>query len=216
MGKGLIQPEWHRELETEIRNYNRTKLIYEVTKHPYELPDVHHREAARELLERSIRAVRENNWNNLDEALKDGFIPNQSDGSHFHNIANIQDGKTLVPGQPEYLIFNTNADGQNVLAGFMYLVNTRSKSGPQIGGPLTQWHYHVFAKDYCFEQGNILLADVTQKENCPNGTLLDTTTEMLHVWFVDHPDGRFGTRMDLPAESYKSFLYEKRGTGEEK
>ena len=42
------------------------------------------------------------------------------------------------------------AEGQK-LAGFMFQTNERYDRGPQLGGPLTVWHYHVFNRLRCVD-----------------------------------------------------------------
>ncbi|MGE4615940.1 MAG: hypothetical protein AAEJ43_02830 [Gammaproteobacteria bacterium] len=39
---------------------------------------------------------------------------------------------------------------------------------------------------------------------CAHGFPNHRTPEMLHVWLLDHPQGRFATRMELPPETLKA------------
>ena len=75
--------------------------------------------------------------------------------------------------------------------------------GPQIGGPLTQWHQH---SNICFDDATgIAVAFVHQggdfdsrdkSGSCPRGSTNKTTPLMLHVWLIDNPEGPFASTMD--------------------
>lgn len=205
IGKGFAVPEWHREISDEIRSYGRDELIYEFTRHPYELPNAHQREVARELYRRSLRSARKHGWFDYKNALEDGFVPNTRTGSHLHNENHIRNGKPLVPSQPEYLVYNRNEEDEITLSGFMYLMTPPSEHGPDLAGSLANWHFHVYEDGRCFKDGLILLPDVNRKDKCSEGEWLQRSPEMLHVWFVDHPDGTFATRMNVPEDVYGNY-----------
>ena len=71
--------------------------------------------------------------------------------------------------------------------------------GQQIGGPLTVWHYHLWSGPTCIVKGRIGMGRA-KKGKCKEGEPSQKSPEMLHVWFVDHPDGRFASGMSLPEE----------------
>ena len=93
-----------------------------------------------------------------------------------------------------------NGKKGKVLTGFMYLVSQRRDAGPQVGGPLTIWHYHVWSKPHCMREGLISEGVIGPKGGCAAGIPMNRSPEMLHVWFVDHPKGPFATQMNLPRE----------------
>ena len=77
------------------------------------------------------------------------------------------------------------------------------QEGLQIGGPLTRWHYHLWATPSCILKGRV---SVGRPENgkCVEGEPSQKSPEMLHVWLVDHPDGRFASKMSLPRSLIQS------------
>lgn len=199
LGKGLTKREWHFKREEEIRTYGLSALIYEVTRFPYQLPTFFQREAAEALYTQSIQAVQSRQWTKLKQGLSSGYTPNFKGGSHYHNVDFILSKKTLVPLRPEYLLYNTTPEERKELNGFMFLMSSVDATGPQIGGPLTIWHYHKYREKRCYQARAIIFP---KAKSCKNGTWLKESPEMIHVWFIDHPSGHFGTRMRLPPKMY--------------
>ena len=153
-------------------------------------PSSEQQQKADELYEQSLKTVKENGWFNFENAVKDGYIQLVEDELHYWNLNYTFDGETLNPQKPEMIIYYDTEKGKR-LAGFMYTASTATEYGPQPGGPLTVWHYHTAEGDLCFKDGLI------QKE-CPNKLEnLYQSPEMLHVWFIDHRNGTFGSSMDL-------------------
>ena len=80
----------------------------------------------------------------------------------------------------------------------MYLVEDHFARGPQVGGPSTVWHYHIFPMVRCFHEG-VPKAFPQTDGTCHKGIPTNRSPEMLHVWFVDRPEGVFATPMALSA-----------------
>lgn len=93
-----------------------------------------------------------------------GWIPSM--GTHWVNMARMEDGFDLL--QPDHLLFSP-IDGVPRLVGAAYaFVGARDAAIPQgFAGTLDRWHDH----DWLVPR--------------------DQTVHMLHVWFVDSPDGPF-------------------------
>ena len=53
--------------------------------------------------------------------------------------------------KPEFLMYYDTPQGKG-LAGLMFYMDTPAGWGEQIGGPLTIWHYHVWAPIQCMER----------------------------------------------------------------
>ena len=88
-------------------------------------------------------------------------------------------------------------NGEYALAGFMFFVRKHGDSGPQIGGPLTIWHSHLFATNRCYE-GGLWGVGFANDGVCEIGEGHARSAEMMHVWLIDHPRGPFATGMMLP------------------
>jgi hypothetical protein len=111
--------------------------------------------------------------------------PGEAD-THYLNAAHALDGAVLDPDRPESLVYISAPSGQQFLVGAMYLNDDPSTDPPRPGGCTTAWHDHP---GVCLGSGQIA---VPTSDVCPGGTRLGDTTDMLHVWLLDLPTGRFG------------------------
>jgi hypothetical protein len=136
-------------------------------------------------------------WPDLDAAVADGFEEYAHLGpSHLVSIEHVEDGRTLDPTRPEFLL----VDHDGVVWGAMFLAADNDARGPQVGGPLTLWHYHRYPTEVCWRSGGLLPAvdPFSDQSECPEGALFsDRSPEMLHVWVLDHPDGPFSSNMGV-------------------
>jgi hypothetical protein len=109
-------------------------------------------------------------------AVREGFV--QVDDVHWVNPAAVTDTLVLDPHHPEALMY---APSTKKLLGVMYLADGR-EHGPQVGGPETTWHYHLFGARVCMIHGGfpVELADATGA--CESGRPEVRSPEMLHVW----------------------------------
>lgn len=174
-------------------------VIYEVTRYPGAEPTPAQRSAADELAERSLESARRHAWFEFLSGLADGYRLAVGDDTHYANEEYILDDRILDPDRPEFLMYYETEQGKK-LTGFMYYARKLREEGPQIGGPLTIWHYHVWTRAHCLRQGLVATGVVDARGRCAAGRATHRSPEMLHVWFVDHPDGPFGTPMRLPTE----------------
>ena len=172
-------------------------VIYEVTQNPYDEPTPEQREAAERLVEQSIEAARRNGWFRFEQALEDGYEPMVDDRAHYAHREYVTDGRVLDPERPEFLMFYDTRNGKK-LVGAMYLMSDLYAHGPQIGGPATVWHYHLWSHERCLWEGLLALGPVDDQGECAEGVPSARSAEMIHVWFVDHPGGPFTTNMALP------------------
>ena len=180
-----------------------TEVIWEVSLYsPGTEPTTKEREAAKKLVERSYQSAARNRWFDFDKARADGFV--LSSQSHYVNEEYVFDDVILDPERPEFLMYFDTPEGKK-FTGYMFLVNEPLARGPQIAGPLTLWHYHIFSDDLCFEKGLIIVA---QPENgkCARGVRQRRSPEMLHVWLIDHPAGEFSSQMIFPTDKLRSAL----------
>jgi hypothetical protein len=88
------------------------------------------------------------------------------------------------------------------LVGFMYFVRSLEEQGPQFAGPLSVWHYHNSPEPGCIYQMQMFAS-----KQGPDGYYCEKrelakyqSPEMIHVWFVDHPEGPLATTMRLAPE----------------
>lgn len=172
-------------------------FIYEVTRHAGTEPTEKDFEAAWSLYNQSFEAAEENGWFDFENATEDGFI--QLNSIHWAKPENLFNSENLEPGSPESLVYYKDGDTRK-LAGVMFYTDSLSTEGEQVGGPLTLWHYHPHwdaEKALCFRKKMSQRLNIKER-SCPeNSTQGYRTPEMMHVWFIRHPEGQFASRMTL-------------------
>jgi hypothetical protein len=153
-------------------------------------------QASKDMIERCFEAARRHGWYDFENGLADGYHLLHDDVYHFTNDEYMLDDITLDPDRPENLMYYEVPSGERVLAGFMFNAKNRTAWGPQFGGPHTVWHYHVWKTAQCVIQDMIGVAWSVDGV-CEEGVKMHRSSEMMHVWLVDHREGPFATTMRL-------------------
>ena len=180
--------------EPETTNYWDLELgMYELTQYPNQPPTEAHLNAANKLVSDSIDVAIRNGWFDKEKGLADGYESMFGDPVHFVNVDYVFDGETLNPEKPEVLMYYDTPEGV-FLMGTMFLAI--GERGPQIAGPLSKWHYHI-DRGMCYERGVLPIGRVQDDGSCVEGFHNIRSPEMLHVWFFDHTEGMFATKMGL-------------------
>jgi uncharacterized membrane protein len=117
--------------------------------------------------------------------------------THFPNLQNMFDNAILDPERPEWLIYHDSPEGKTLM-GFMFFTRELAEVGPTPAGPLAQWHYHPYETPRCAIKGLWTVARPDEDGTCAEGIPVDRTPEMFHVWFIDHPLGRFSDMSIVP------------------
>ncbi len=197
---------WRLESEIPKPQKKPKMVIWEVTQYPPGAqPTPEQREAAKQLIERSERAAVEQDWENFDHAHAEGFRMLPGDRRHYYNREYILDDRILDPERPEFLMYYDAPEGKR-LVGYMFYARTLTERGPQIGGPLTVWHYHVWSHAACLVRG-VAPGGLFRDGPCPEGLVRTRRSpEMLHVWLIDRPNGPFSTSMFLPPAEVQQLL----------
>jgi hypothetical protein len=191
---------WVPEAGADLRPHPTDMLMWEVTRTPTVTePTAEELTRADDLVARSRESAERHGWLSFEHAVRDGYELIFADHQHYVNREYLLDDHVLDPDRPEFVMYYETPRGPK-LAGFMYMVDQPAARGPQIGGPLTVWHYHVWPQPVClFEQRYpIGLPDASGK--CATGATGEKSPEMMHVWFVEHPEGPFSTAMNLSPE----------------
>ena len=212
----MTPPEGNWILESEVPPEPPKALldiIWEFSLYPPgSEPTAQQRQAAEDLVERSYESAERNGWFDEANGRADGYAPMYDSLTHFVNEEYVLDGAALDPERPEFLMYYSTPMGTK-LVGYMFLANEPLARGPQTGGPLTVWHHHVFSRDYCFLRGLIPVGEPENGE-CARGIALQRSPEMIHVWLLDHPAGRFASQMSIDRDALMSALerrHEERG-----
>jgi hypothetical protein len=199
------------KLETEFNlapQKSPSMVIYEIDRFHGVDPTADQRRAAAKLVESSFEAAKKRGWYDIEQGAADGYRRLYGDRIHYANEEYIMDDRVLDPERPEYLMYYKTRTGKK-LAGFMFLVRSPREEGVQIGGTLTQWHYHVWSQPICLKNG-MMAVGMPTKDGCSAGEPSHRSPEMIHVWLVDHPRGPFASQMSMK-ESVIRDLFEKRG-----
>lgn len=157
--------------------------------------------AATALYEKTLKSTQNKGLFDFSKSLADGYIDDPAtDSVHYTNYNYIFDGDFLNPEEPEYLMFYKTTKGY-LLAGVMFIQDDLNVHGEQIGGPETVWHFHSHGAGMCLPMNipeESLKKNHVSRAHCPKGQILLTSSpEMLHVWFIEHPQGRFASSMAI-------------------
>jgi hypothetical protein len=193
---------WEPYHEIDPRTVNGFAEMYEVTQFPRTEATAAQRRQAEEFLRRCREAAARHGWFQFEKAARDGYELLPEDHWHYVNTQYALDDKQLDPDRPEILMFYDTPAGKR-LAAFMFLARNVTDHGRQIGGPLTLWHFHVWAKARCFREGWFVIGDPDANGRCAKGVLSSRSPEMMHVWLIDHPEGPFSGDMTLTDEIRK-------------
>ena len=148
---------------------------------------------------RSLQAALKNNWFDYEHTIANtGFQVDRVNRTHFPNLEYMFDGIILDPERPEWLVYHDTPQGKMLMA-LMFFTNELEEVGPTPGGPLALWHYHPYQKIRCAVNELWTIGSADDKGQCAEGEPVTRTPEMLHVWFIEHPLGRF-TEMKIVGE----------------
>lgn len=150
---------------------------------------------------RSLAAALKHGWFDFDTAMAKGFQPDRVNRTHFPNLEYMFDDVILDPERPEWLVYDQTPDGK-VLMALMFFTRTLDEVGPTPGGPLALWHRHPYSTPYCAVNGLWTIGPADRNDQCAEGIPVTRTPEMFHVWFIDHPLGRF-TEMKIVPEYWQ-------------
>jgi hypothetical protein len=202
-----FDPKWKQESTRIIKKPKSTGMvIWEVSGFDPEVkPTPEQRAASAKLIESCYESAQRHGWFNLKKGLADGFWLPSSDPYHFRNTEFITDGAVLDPDRPEVLMYYKTPQGRQ-LAGFMFIAESRYARGPQIAGPLSIWHYHVWRGKQCVVDQVNPIGIFPAGVKCPEGIGYSRSFEMMHVWLMDRPGGPFATAMAIPKDIFAAGL----------
>ena len=184
-------------------------VLWELTAfEPGTPPTQAQRSKAQAFVEECYRAALEHGWYDFKQGLADGYQLMFEDRRHYENREYILDDRVLDPDRPEFLMYYGTPRGKR-LSGFMFYVDTPLGHGPQPGGNLTVWHYHIWKRTLCLLDGLISVGIADRSGCCSEGTPTHRSPEMIHVWLIDHPGGAYTTSMMIEPRLFSS-LVEKR------
>jgi len=135
--------------------------------------------AANQLVAETTAAVAR--YTSLSAATAAGYVPATNPRGyevHYADWAIVRSGDVLDPNHPSSLVYANTVKGP-VLLGAMYLGAGPCQPGPDIGGPLTQWHAH---DNLCLSATHQVVGKSNAAGICATGVHNTSTYFMLHVW----------------------------------
>jgi hypothetical protein len=191
---------WDAQLEQQSHIQGHATVAAATSHHdtatPGQAPTATQLEAAAKLLEDTRAAVQP--YQDLGAAKLAGYVPVTPPLLtivHYVNPAYMTAADILNPTHVQSLIYVNTTRGP-VLAGAMYIMPRVGMPGPEIGGPLTNWHHH---DNLCFSNQLGIVVALTNGGTCPAGSTNRVTPDMLHVWLIDNPNGPFDSNMSPSA-----------------
>ena len=64
-------------------------------------------------------------------------------------------------------------------------------------------------------QGLLPVGRPDERDHCTEGQVEHTSPEMIHLWLIDHPKGRFATNMSLPQKLFVELIRQRESDGTE-
>jgi len=162
--------------------------------------------AANQLVAETTKDVAQ--YANLSAAENAGYVPLSPGGrtraayEHYMDFAVIAGHDVLDPAHPSALMFANTVDGP-VLIGAMFLGPAPCQVGPDVGGPLTQWHAH---DNLCLNTDHQLVGRTTATGTCTVGTHKETTYFMLHVWTAPQLASQYQFQADPPRSAFTPII----------
>lgn len=201
---------WVRESSLPKEPQKKPRMvIYEVSQYPPGTrPTPLQIQLARDLVDRCFEAAKRNGWFQFKNGLEQGYRLLFGDKRHYVKPAFVFDNAMLDCDRPEFLMYYDTPRGKG-LAGLMFYADTATGWGAQVAGPLTIWHYHVWAPTQCLRRQLLLVGTADENGRCASGVPMHRSPEMVHVWFIDRPKGPFASSMHLKDEEI-AMLTEKR------
>jgi hypothetical protein len=117
----------------------------------------------------------------LSAATAAGYVPATNPSGyvvHYADWQTVKSGDVLDPNHPSALVYANTVSGP-VLLGAMYMGPGPCQPGPDVGGPLTQWHAH---DNLCLSATHQVVGKTTASGTCASGVHNTSTYFMLHVW----------------------------------
>jgi len=199
-------PENRWKVKEAVDEQNPIQYMLEVSEevpeatYPEYDPTEEELEAAWGLYNRTYEHAREEGWFTFLNGVGDGYQDIKGD-RHYHHREYVDNENNLDPTQPEVLMYYRDPDNpsEQILAGVMYLLDdVNTTSGEAVDddmGPLSIWHYHQYDRPTCAMRG--LVPEEPDPGLCPSGIVSTRSPEMLHLWFIDHPDGQLASKMSI-------------------
>jgi hypothetical protein len=144
-------------------------------------------------------------YSNLSAAVADGYVPaTNPDGYvvHYANWAVVRAGDVLDTNRPSSLVYANTVAGP-VLLGAMFLGPAPCQPGPDVAGPLTQWHAHA---NLCLSATHEVVGQSNASGQCAVGNHNTNTYFMMHVWTAASLAQEYQFAAHVPNAAYAAII----------
>jgi hypothetical protein len=144
-------------------------------------------------------------YSNLSAAVAAGYVPATNPNGyvvHYANWSVVQAGDVLDASRPSSLVYANTVSGP-VLLGAMFLGPAPCRPGPDVAGPLTQWHAHA---NLCLSATHEVVGRSSATGQCAAGNHNTNTYFMMHVWIAPSLAQSYQFAAHVPATAYATII----------
>jgi hypothetical protein len=144
-------------------------------------------------------------FSKLSTAVADGYVPATNPNGyvvHYARWSTVLAGDVLDANQPSSLVYANTRSGP-VLLGAMFLGPAPCQPGPDVAGPLTQWHAHA---DLCLSATHEVVGKSSTSGQCAVGAHNTNTYFMMHVWVAPSLAQNYQFEAHVPATAYAAII----------
>jgi hypothetical protein len=170
---------------------------------PNRLPTAAERSAAQKLVESVTGGVAR--YAHLSAAVADGYVPATNPKGYIVHYANwgiVRDGDVLDANRPSSLVYANTVSGP-LLIGVMFLGPAPCRPGPDVGGPLTEWHAHA---NLCLSATHQVVGRSDSNGECTVGAHNTNTYFMMHVWTAPTLAQSYQFAAHVPTAAYAAII----------
>jgi hypothetical protein len=144
-------------------------------------------------------------YSKLSTAVADGYVPATNPNGyvvHYAKWSTVLAGDVLDANQPSSLVYANTRSGP-VLLGAMFLGPGPCRPGPDVAGPLTQWHAHA---NLCLSATHEVVGQSSAGGQCAVGVHNTNTYFMMHVWVAPSLAQNYQFEAHVPANAYAAII----------
>jgi hypothetical protein len=144
-------------------------------------------------------------YSQLPAAIADGYVPATNPNGYVVRYANwavVRAGDVLDSNRPSSLVYANTVSGP-LLLGAMFLGPAPCVPGPDVAGPLTQWHAHT---NLCLSGSLQVVGRSSVDGQCSVGHHNTQTYFMMHVWTASSLARNFQFDAHVPNAAFASII----------
>jgi hypothetical protein len=141
----------------------------------------------------------------LSAAVADGYVPATNPNGyvvHYAKWSTVLAGDVLDANQPSSLVYANTRSGP-ILLGAMFLGPGPCRPGPDVAGPLTQWHAHA---NLCLSATHQVVGQSNGSGQCAVGVHNTNTYFMMHVWVAPSLAQNYQFEAHVPATAHAAII----------